>query len=260
MWQYGLNRFLRIVPALLVWAVAVLMLDVLTGYYAPNGSLWTIPAECSFYVAVPVVLWRTHRFGWSRTLPLLIAVTMLGIALGLSYDVTSSGRLFLSLYTFVPWALFFVVGMLWLRYEGRIPLRTKWALIALVAYILLRSADVFGLQANVGDQAIQYAGALPLAYLIFFVGYRGPAFLAAIPRRIGDLSYGTYIWHMFVIDVILHFGWGWPAWTVLPATLVLAAASWWLVEGPSLRMKHYSSRSVPLPADASKVSTTEPRR
>lgn len=250
MWDFGLNRFLRIVPGLSLWIIAVVVLKKATGYYAPNGSLWTIPAECSFYAAVPILLWLIARFGWGPVLPVMVAIAIAGMGLGIGYDLTTAPNFQRTLYTAVPWSMFFLIGILWLRYEDRIPLRSSWAAVALVLYVLVRTIDVFHIEANVGLRALYYAGALPLSYLIFFIGYRGPQFLAKIPRRIGDLSYGSYIWHMFVVDVILHFGWGWPAWSVLPATLVIAALSWWLVEAPALRLKRYSTRWVPAPAGA----------
>lgn len=198
MWQFGWNRTLRIVPALLVWAAATAALWGGTGYYAPNWSLWTIPAECSFfYVAVPVMLWLTDRLGWPLTFPLLLLVAAGDVGLGVAYDLAPSTVLQLALFSFVPWTAFFLIGMLSLRYEDHIPLRAAWALVALALYILLRAIDVLSLQAKVGDRTLEYAGALPLSYLIFFIAYRGPAVLARIP----DAYRGPVVWGLHLAHV-----------------------------------------------------------
>lgn len=235
--DYALNRLLRIAPALIVWAAAVAVLWLATGFYASNGSLWTVPVETSFYVVLPLVLVLTARFGWPRTAVFLITVALLGVGIAALYNATPAAPLLLLLYTFLPWSAFFVVGMLWFHYEDHIPLRLSWAVAALILYLALHQANPFGLDGRVTGQIL---GLMPLSYLTMFVAFRGPRFLRS-PLRFGDLSYGTYIWHMFVVNTVLHFGWGWPAWTILPASLVLAALSWWLVEQPSLGLKRYSS-------------------
>lgn len=235
--DYALNRLLRIAPALLVWGSVVVALWSATGFYASNGSLWTVPVETSFYAALPLVLIVSARLGWPATAAFLVAVAALGVAVAAFYNSTGAAPVLLLLYTFLPWSAFFVVGMLWLQYEDHIPLRLSWAAVALLLYLVLHQANPFDLDGRVTGQIL---GLLPLSYLTMYVAFRGPRFLRS-PLRFGDLSYGTYIWHMFIVNTVLHFGLGWPAWTVLPASLALAAISWWFIEKPALGLKRYSS-------------------
>jgi hypothetical protein len=59
-----------------------------------------------------------------------------------------------------------------------------------------------------------------------------------------DLSYGVYLYHMPVVFVSLAFGFAGSLWLyplVVGASLLLAAASWLLVERPSLQRKRHAS-------------------
>src|SRR5262249_23505712 len=93
------------------------------------------------------------------------------------------------------------------------------------------------------------AWAVPLSYLVLWIGHCGPLVFSRIPQRIGDLSYGVYIWHMVVINTVLFFHlpdrMNWlPAGVqmlVFASTFAAAALSWQLIERPALRLKPYSS-------------------
>lgn len=229
---YYWRRGLRIGPALALWVVAVSLTWAISGYYAPNGSLWTIPAETSFYLVLPLVLLLPER---ARTAG-IVTVAIAGIAAGWLADI---GVLpYASLYTFVPWASIFALGMLWSIYIDRVPLRWSWAAVALAAFVVLRVYDVLDVEGRVLGSLV---GLLPLSYLVMVVAHRSPAWLRG-PMPFGDLSYGVYIWHMFVVHVVLHWSLGWSTYGVVAATIAMAAASWWLVERPALRLKRVVSR------------------
>jgi peptidoglycan/LPS O-acetylase OafA/YrhL len=278
---YLRNRVLRIVPAIAVYFAIVILAELVFygvpnaapwkwpqmlwgGIHFPNGSLWTLPAEFSFYLIVPLLLIYERRRGSRRLIFSLLAVSVAGAAIVLADENgLSDGFTYLMRYTFLPWLAFFGIGIAWLRFEHRIPLTRLGFAIATLAYITLRTLDVFGVQDRFGAVAIEFVGAIPLSYAIFFVGYKGPAFLASVTRRIGDLSYATYIWHMFVVDVLIQTGAAaaWPK-AVLPAavlgfTLAIAFVSWWVIEGPALRLKRYSSRTVPLPLDVTAAPSAQ---
>jgi peptidoglycan/LPS O-acetylase OafA/YrhL len=55
-----------------------------------------------------------------------------------------------------------------------------------------------------------------------------------------DYSYGLYLYHMLIVSTLLAFGLTdrWWEWLVIPcASFAVAAASWFLVERPMLRLK-----------------------
>jgi peptidoglycan/LPS O-acetylase OafA/YrhL len=149
-----------------------------------------------------------------------------------------------------PWLLWFTLGIGWYRNWSRAPKGIGWFLIALASYILL-SFVLYEPLSSLGPMRELLYG-LPLSYATVWFGFQGPAVLRDL-SKIGDLSYGVYVWHMVVINLMLYLNFankasaGNPA--LVPAavavTLVLAWLSWWLVERPALRRKPYSSRGEP---------------
>jgi peptidoglycan/LPS O-acetylase OafA/YrhL len=66
--------------------------------------------------------------------------------------------------------------------------------------------------------------------------------------RLGKISYGLYIWHLFAIVLTYKFGWCRPqsVWTslyALPMTIAMAEISYQWIEKPFLRWKEHFSRT-----------------
>ena len=98
----------------------------------------------------------------------------------------------------------------------------------LVAAVLLRSTPVFGL-----------ALALELAYGVFVLGYARIRSLKGY-TRLGDYSYGTYVYAFPVQQLIDFFGVVSPLTNMglaFPAVLLCAVLSRVFVEAPALRLR-----------------------
>lgn len=272
--EFARNRFLRVAPALYAYTVVVavllvaigavpvadmLSLDVakwLTGtlllvpladpaVFASfgtgqlNPALWTITAEVSFYLVIPFLYLAARRWGMPAALLCLAPVAVFGPALTFEAD----GVLRHLLHdTFVNMSAYFVVGVFWTRYWDRAP-KQFWVFIAsLAAYLVVKEGSPDELYQRVGPAIV----ALPLSYCIIWFAYLGPKSLAGLTHRVGDLSYGTYLWHLPIIN---YFAWqGWRgAWTV-PAVVVVswsfAQVSWRVVEKPLLGRKRVSEREI----------------
>jgi peptidoglycan/LPS O-acetylase OafA/YrhL len=82
----------------------------------------------------------------------------------------------------------------------------------------------------------------------------------------GTISYGVYLWHVIVRDRIVSTSWfhdiGPNFWVLLGATLVMsvivATASYYLVEKPLLRFKDPRSRGRAGPARRARVPEAVP--
>jgi len=295
LWDYILNRFLRVAPAIYAYAVVTAILILLAGaaslqgfgkvrfvaWFAsnlvlypisseklfphfdggsPNGSLWTIPVEFSFYLVVPLIYAVERRWG-ARCMQIVLAATVVLSALmmrGLASSSHSHASQLLAS-TCIPYLLFFSLGIFWSRTWTRAPQSAMLAAACALGYVSIRMLDVLHLagprplyQESSAHPAYCLAWALLLSYLVLWVGHYGPRVFSQITRRIGDVSYGVYIWHMVVVNIVLYLGLsqklaGVPAATqtlVVLGTFAVAGLSWWYIEKPALRWKPYSSRPM----------------
>lgn len=81
--------------------------------------------------------------------------------------------------------------------------------------------------------------------LFYFVSYAAlilwlAFYLPAAPLKV-DLSYGAYIWHMPIINLLLMLGFPNPYLGIL-LTFMFAVASWFFIEKPALKLKHVALR------------------
>lgn len=282
--EYFRNRLLRVCPALYFYAVVTACLLLVLGLinlhvlgnvrfwawlgsvfflipvYNPsffhhigigvlNGSLWTIPVEVSFYVLIPLLVAIARRWNFRTMLLILGALSLVGAVL--HWHAVTSGHegIYEKLLgvTFLPYLVFFAYGVFWSHFWEDVPKSGLLAFTAILGFIALRSAEPI---------TTNYLGplwGLPLSYATLWIGYHGPALFSRITSRIGDLSYGVYIWHMVVINLFLTYGVPRKL-AALPGTVIvlivivlsmlMAAVSWWAIERPLLSRKKYSSRQV----------------
>ncbi len=213
-----------------------------------NGSLWTIAVELQFYALTPLLWWLVRRRGdGARTLPVLAllasAANVAYLALPRTVAESLPGRL--AMVSFVPWVYMFILGAV---------VSTRPALIAAVtARPLWQWLALYGVLAGATRAAGLPLGnhvhpllVLSLVPVVLHIGWARPG-LAERWLHGDDISYGAYIYHMPVINVLLQTGAlaAWPAVGVaLAVTVGLAFTSWRLVERPALRLKTRSLRSV----------------
>ena len=195
---------------------------------AVNGSLWTLRLEFTLYLLPPVMA----RLGLLNRAGLAVAAGGAGLAyLGL----LAAGP------THVPAigliaarnGYLFAAGAALFAWRGRLdPAR---------AAVLLPALTLFVVAALV--KAAAPAVCVTIApLLVIGLATAGLGRLSGQPP-FGDLSYGVYIYAFPVQQTLMQlFGPGLGVWAFGAATaavvLPLAAASWWLVERPALKLKH----------------------
>lgn len=280
--NYARNRWLRVAPGLLLFTALTPLVLVAVGaapastlvsrelvpwfagalVFAPNadprpwseigtgsmnGPLYTIPVEVSFYLLAPVLVVVARRWGFWR-----VVVVMGGLGVVGPLLTTLGGPLVGAVvhHLFLERAAYFTVGMVLARVGTRIPLRWWLLAVAALLHVGLRAYQDFGpgsgplawLQHHVKPVLC----ALPAAYLVLFVGMRMPSWVGRFTARLGDLSFGTYLWHSLVINLALWWGLAGSAWTtvaVLLVSLTAGAASWHLLEKRAIRLKHGGLRA-----------------
>ena len=188
-----------------------------------NGSLWTLPVELRLYVAVLVagvaglLAWRVGLFA---TLWLALAVYLWRPAL---LPFAPLDKVTADL------VLLFALGALAYAWRAVIPVSPALAAAALLLVVV-----------NPADLARGALFAPLLAYVVLVVAYH-PHLVWAAFNRVGDYSYGVYVYSFPIqqtlvqripgIDPMLLFAAG------LALALVVAVLSWHCLERPALGLK-----------------------
>lgn len=212
-----------------------------------NGSLWTIPVELSFYAFVPVLYLLFSGTGAPRaTLATvtLLSFTLLYLVYG--YRESLPELVFkLTIKSPLPWVGMFCVGVF-----AQLSM-TKVVALARGRFVpaALLYVGVAGLAAAVplfpllkGDA--NYLGVFNMAALCLLVlaaAFTRPELAERLLHR-NDISYGVYIFHMPVINMLLVNGLtGWTGfWLSLGITTGLATLSWRYIEKPALGLRSWA--------------------
>jgi peptidoglycan/LPS O-acetylase OafA/YrhL len=197
---------------------------------AINGALWSIKVEVMLYCCVPAVLYLFARFGKATS-----AITIYVFAVVWVYVFTYVYRGSHSdeiARQFPGQSSYFVLGAL-LATDERILAATKWIALASMVYLIATDDPRLGVIAD------------PVAYTAIVIYLSTSAFKCLNFGRYGDMSYGIYLYHFPIIQllIVLHV-FAFNAWIGLAAalafTLMAAFVSWHVIEKPLLkRTSHY---------------------
>ncbi len=197
-----------------------------------NASLWTIPIEAHAYVGVALLgvvgLWR-RSWAWLLLAAVLLMVnsTTISAHLPLSHPLLS---LLGGARTDVRYLAAFCIGAALYAQRDRVALRWDIFSLGLVAYLISLLANPT-LHESVAIVTIPY---LTLV-LAFRTGHR-----LSLPKRLGDLSYGIYLYAFPVEQVMAQYITRTPSVVfamAMPATAAVAFLSWHAIEAPALRLK-----------------------
>jgi peptidoglycan/LPS O-acetylase OafA/YrhL len=264
------------------WAMHLFALQI----YQPQGPVeglyqtWSLCTEISFYVALPALGWlahgRVHRTpdaAWRRQL-VLIAVL---VGVSSAWNVirfTEATSLPYQVQFWLPGYLdWFGAGMLLAIIQVRMHqpgAQTSW--LVRTATLLARdrvttlviALSVFVVACTPVAGAYQFVPNTPwqntikhVLYLLAALFFLLPGVLAtpkgwtralttSVPQRLGMISYGIFMWHLFLLRVILpalgievFSGHAWEVGTVLVlSTVAVASVTYVLVERPAQRWAH----------------------
>lgn len=248
--------------------------------YQSFSQTWSLTTEATFYLLVPVIgtaLGRLLRRSGRSVYGVLGGVGVAGVAIQALVAVwtqagptTHAGVLGTSVLGHAAWfaagaALAVAVRRGDLHRLREIGVGT-WLGAAAVVY-LIASSDIAGprdLHApTVGQAAAKEILYTLLALLLLLAAVRGPSderwtAIADSPvnRFLGDISYGVFLWHVLVLQVI-YLASGWALFTgpfsavlfaVLVFSVLLAWASASLLERPVLRWAHRRTHTPRVPA------------
>lgn len=285
--EYFLKRFLRIVPGLYFylivtiisfWIFGVLTKEDLNGGFlswvastlflipvyhpsifgdfgvgAVNGSLWTIPVEVSFYLTLPLFIYLKYKSNFKTMIGTMIAVALVAMIsyklLGQSF-VSSEPPIWYKLIgvSVLPNLYYFTVGVVFAGIWGRLKPSLPKVIVTLIIYIFSR--HVLTTESNTILIIFDIISVVSLGYITIWFGYNASKVFYKLTNKLGDLSYGIYIWHMVVINYFLF----WNVHEKVDGTLLIVLVivvtfifgwiSWHFVEKPAMKLKNYTFMDI----------------
>lgn len=208
---------------------------------AVNGALWTLKIEVMFYLAVPVFALLFRRLG---QLPILLATycgSVLYVVLCETLAQRTGSGLYRELGNQLPGQLsYFMAGAAFYYYRLWFEQNAKYLVTA--AGLVLLAHRFFPLPLL---EPIALGTVVVFLGLFAYVGNCG---------KYGDFSYGVYILHFPIIQLLIYSGWfqGNPGYFLLAtllSTFTGAVALWHLLEKRFLlRSSHYVEATAAEPA------------
>ena len=213
------------------------------GFGSYNGALWTIPIELQFYFLLPI-LYAAARSPKNRT-ALFASAWLLFTVIAYLYARTTAPQAELPdeplahklfRYSFVPHIYLFLSGVVLQRLHAH---RSRWiagkGLYWLAAYLTVHFLVL-------GGPAVYVAKSVLMTVTVIALAFTAPRLSERLLRG-NDISYGVYIYHGLVINVLLELGCRRdPVWmfVVFALTFTLGWLSWVFVERPFLKRKKNS--------------------
>lgn len=202
-----------------------------------NGSLWTVPLEVSFYILLALLFFIRSR----KVLVLLILIVAIAVAVIILFGKSTIVPPYLYYYIekpfkvfsyehFFSFGLYFCSGVILANFKNYLyKYRHAVLITSIFSILLLVLQDVF----FIGHYFI-----IPVVIISF--GIMNTKYISNLSARIGDLSYGVYIYSFLIQQTLMNYFdfnyWQLIIFTV-PISLLCGIVSWKYVEKPFLTLK-----------------------
>jgi peptidoglycan/LPS O-acetylase OafA/YrhL len=207
-----------------------------------NGSLWTLFYEGACYLMIAALgvaglLGRARIWGAVLLISFVALNSMWAIDSSSNWLPILTGRLFDTPGKMLT--VFFLMGAFWALFPQGMIIWTHKFWPGLLACAILVASWHWG--------ADRWLAPWVMPPALFWLAAKLP--FTGLESRLGDYSYGIYIYGYPVEQVLAHFGiqaLGHPAFLISGAILagILGAVSWHLVEKPALGLKEISLRAA----------------
>lgn len=197
---------------------------------AINGSLWTIVYEFTLYCTIAFFIFLKRKTIFFQRSLLFIFIVLFFVIRIFQAHIETIHIGTLSLYIFAHNAIYFYAGALLSTFDlQKIKFKLPVLIISFLAWILLLENPYFEL--------LQY---FLFPVIVLFFGTYSTKYLNSIGEKIGDLSYGVYIYGFPIQQTLMHFFTLSCLQLTLAATpviLLFAWFSWHFVEKTALNNK-----------------------
>lgn len=286
--EYIQNRILRLYPALIACVTLSFILIAASGYMAEtnasfldwlklyfakisflqfynpdfmrnygdgvlNGSLWTITVELQFYILIPIIyfIFRIYdnKPDINYKLIALILVFLIANRLFTYAPMEFKGGIWYKLInvSFIPWLYMFLIGVFFQKNFSFIHRILADKFIPILTLYLASGYIIFRSNVPLGNNINPLVFIL-LSFVIFSFSYSHTSISKKLLKG-NDISYGTYIYHMPIINFFIFLGFERNIFAAVAAfilTYIVAMTSWMFIERKSLALKRHPLNPINL--------------
>lgn len=191
-----------------------------------NGALWTVFTEIQLYIVLGFIYWYLKKWKNASWMVFLLFLAITNLACAAIAEHTGGFVAKLVERIFCPYALWFFIGVFcYQKRQSVLPVLKRAFLPVLLAYLIFCQipVEIPGYYTNIVTGIV-----LPL--LVIGGGYCLPKV-----RLKCDFSYGMFLYHWLVLNIIVHFDlmnrlpWYVCLLLFITASLFVAWLSWWFV-------------------------------
>jgi peptidoglycan/LPS O-acetylase OafA/YrhL len=214
------------------------------GAGSPNGSLWTIPIEVTFYLVIPALfLFRKKAYRVAG----IIILSLISLAYNRycsQYQYVNEELFKLLTKNLLPYLFYFMLGTLtyiyWPKIKGAYDGKGMYWLGAYVVYFMIFGIWLGKYLPSYYPNIYGFIGIVLLSQGVISLAFTGKGISEKLLGG-NDVSYGAYLYHMPVVNILIETGWrgnNSSMVIVLLGTVGLAYLSWKFIEQPILSMKN----------------------